>query len=155
MDGAGDAILVGADGRLSRFGAGFVSSGSEFNRDITLERLGGSGAGVAAGAGVARAAGVWTGGACNGADVATEPGLDISCLGVEELNGPREEKMPPGVAIGFMPMGPKIDALEAPLGGNVDRGGVGPRSSSIGLRSSIGATSGWLAGDPCVCGSII
>ena len=62
MDGAGDAILVGADGRLSRLAGGFVSSGSEFKRDITLDLLGGSGAGVATGAGAAIGAGVCAGG---------------------------------------------------------------------------------------------
>lgn len=154
VEGAGDAILAGADGRLSRLGAGLVSSGSEFKRDITFERFGGSGAGVDTGAGVATGAGVWTGGTCNGADVATEPGLDISCLGVGGWNGPRGEKMPLGVPIGFTPMGPNI-FREALLGGKVDRGGVGPRSSSIGLRSMVGATSGWLAGDPWLCGNII
>lgn len=51
--GAGDATLVvAADGRLSRFTGAFVSSWSEFKRDIRFDFLGGSGAGVGADDGV-------------------------------------------------------------------------------------------------------
>jgi len=72
---------VGADVRLSRLGAGLVSSGSLFNMSSKVDLLGGSGAGVDVAVGAGAATGIGIVACCAGPGVVLKPGRIKSGFG--------------------------------------------------------------------------